>query len=61
MGIELRDMRNYLINKNLCCYCWLRQRIGKNRAFRLVRTTEKIIVIFGREKMRLEEFRQTLC
>ncbi len=44
-------MRNYLINKNLSFYYWLRQRIGKDWALRLAKTTEKVIVIFGREKI----------
>jgi len=49
--IELDGMRNYLINKNLSFYYWLRQRIGKDRALRLARITERTILIFGRERM----------
>jgi hypothetical protein len=42
-------MRGFLINKNLCFYYWLKKRIGKDRAFKVVNKIEKIILIFGRE------------
>jgi len=38
-----------LINKNLCFYYWLKKKIGKDRAFKLINKIEKIILIFGRE------------
>ncbi len=44
-------MRTFLINKNLCFYYWLRKIIGKERAFTVVNKIEKIILVFGREKM----------
>jgi len=44
-------MRTFLINKNLCFYYWLRKRIGKERAFKVVNKIEKIILVFGREQM----------
>jgi len=44
-------MRSFLINKNLSLYYWLKRRIGKRRAFRLVNSIEKIILIFGREQV----------
>jgi len=44
-------MRSFLVNKNLCFYYWLRRRIGKRRAFLVVNTIEKTILIFGREVM----------
>jgi hypothetical protein len=42
-------MRGFLINKNLCFYYWLKNRIGKTWAFRVANTTEKTILILGRE------------
>ena len=42
-------MRGFLINKNLCFYYWLKKKIGKDRAFKLVNKIEKIILIFGRK------------
>jgi hypothetical protein len=42
-------MRGYLINKNLCFYYWLRKMIGKERAYSVSSTLEKVILIFGRE------------
>ena len=45
-------MRGFLINKNLCFYYWLKRRIGKDRAFKVVNKIEKIILIFGREVIR---------
>ena len=43
-------MRSFLINKNLSFYFWLRGRIGKEGAFRVANTVEKMILIFGRER-----------
>jgi hypothetical protein len=45
-------MRGYLINKNLCIYYWLRKRIGKKRAFCVVKHLETVILLFGREPIR---------
>ena len=42
-------MRSFLINKNLCFYYWLRKKIGKEWAYRVSSTLEKVILIFGRE------------
>lgn len=42
-------MRGYLINKNLCFYYWLRRRIGKKKAFYIVKHLETVILLFGRE------------
>ena len=42
-------MRNLLINKNLSLYYWLRRRIGKERAYRVAHTIEKVILVFGRK------------
>jgi hypothetical protein len=44
-------MRSFLINKNLTLYFWLRGKIGKVRAFKVANTVEKIILIFGRERL----------
>jgi len=44
-------MRSFLINKNLSVYFWLRGRIGKERALRVANIVEKIILIFGRERV----------
>jgi hypothetical protein len=44
-------MRSLLINKNLSFYYWLKKRIGKERAFRVARAIEKVILIFGREEV----------
>ncbi len=44
-------MRSFLINKNMSLYYWLRKRIGKTVAFRVARAIEKVILIFGRERM----------
>ena len=44
-------MRSFLINKNLSFYYWLKKKTGKAIAFRVANTTEKIILIFGREPM----------
>jgi hypothetical protein len=45
-------MRGYLINKNLCFYYWLRKRIGKKKAFCVVKHLETVILLFGREPIR---------
>jgi hypothetical protein len=44
-------MRSFLINKNLSLYYWLKKRIGKGAAFWAANTVEKIILIFGRERV----------
>jgi hypothetical protein len=44
-------MRSFLINKNMSLYYWLRRRIGKPIAFRVANAIEKVILIFGRERM----------
>jgi len=44
-------MRSFLINKNLSLYYWLKQRIGKEMALSVANTVEKIILIFGRERV----------
>jgi hypothetical protein len=44
-------MRSFLINKNMSLYYWLRKRFGKAIAFRVANATEKVILIFGRERM----------
>jgi hypothetical protein len=48
-GRSEREMRSFLINKNLCFHYWLRKRIGKNRALWVASNIEKVILIFGRE------------
>jgi hypothetical protein len=45
-------MRSFLINKNLSLYYWLKKRIGKRGAFRVANTIEKVILAFGRERVR---------
>jgi hypothetical protein len=45
-------MRSFLINKNLSLYYWLKKRIGKDKAYRVASTIEKVILIFGREQGR---------
>jgi len=47
-------MRSFLINKNLCLYYWLKNRIGKRRAFWVSNSIEKVILIFGREELGVE-------
>jgi uncharacterized membrane protein len=47
----LNLMRSFLININLCFYYWLKKRIGKDWAFRVVNKIEKMILVFGREQM----------
>jgi hypothetical protein len=44
-------MRSFLINKNLSLYYWLKKRIGKEGAYRVANTAERIILIFGRDKL----------
>jgi hypothetical protein len=44
-------MRSFLINKNMSLYYWLRRRIGKPIAFRVANAIEKVILIFGRERI----------
>ena len=46
-----RQMRSFLINKNMSLYYWLRRRIGKAMAFRVADAIEKVILIFGRERI----------
>ena len=46
-----RRMRSFLINKNLSFYYWLRKRTGKAIAFEVANAIEKVILIFGRERM----------
>jgi hypothetical protein len=47
----VKRMRSFLINKNLSLYYWLKKRIGKRRAFRLVNAIEKVLLIFGRDQV----------
>jgi hypothetical protein len=44
-------MRNFLINKNLCFYYWLKRRLGKKWALGLATAIEKMVLIFGRKAM----------
>jgi len=44
-------MRSFLINKNMSLYYWLRRKFGKAIAFRIANAIEKVILIFGRERM----------
>ena len=46
-----RWMRSFLINKNLSLYYWLKKRTGKAMAFEVANMIEKVILIFGRERM----------
>jgi hypothetical protein len=48
-GRSERQMRSFLINKNLCIHYWLRKRIGKKRALWTTNAIEKMILLFGRE------------
>jgi len=41
----------FLINKNLCFYYWLKKKIRKSWALGVAKAFEKIILIFGRDKM----------
>ncbi len=44
-------MRSFLINKNMSLYYRLRRKFGKAIAFRIANSIEKVILIFGRERM----------
>jgi hypothetical protein len=44
-----RQMRSYLINKNVCFHYWLRKKVGKKLAFQVTLYVEKTILLFGRE------------
>jgi hypothetical protein len=44
-------MRSFLINKNVCFYYSLRKKIGRSRALVVATIFEKIILIFGRERI----------
>jgi hypothetical protein len=44
-------MRSFLINKNMSLYYWLRRRMGRAFAFRVAYAIEKVILVFGRERM----------
>ena len=44
-------MRSFLINKNLSLYYRLQKRIGKTIAFKVATTIEKVILVFGRERI----------
>jgi hypothetical protein len=44
-------MRSFLINKNLSFYYWLKKRTGKAIAFEVANAIEKVILIFGRERV----------
>jgi hypothetical protein len=44
-------MRSFLINKNMSLYYWLRRKFGKVIAFQVANAIEKVILIFGRERM----------
>ena len=46
-----RWMRSFLINKNLSLYYWLKKRTGKAIAFEVADMIERVILIFGRERM----------
>ena len=46
-----RQMRSFLINKNMSLYYWLRRRIGKAIAFQVANAIEKVILIWGREQI----------
>lgn len=46
-----RQMRSFLINKNMSLYYRLRKRMGKAIAFRVANAIEKVILIFGRERI----------
>jgi hypothetical protein len=50
-------MRSFLVNKNLCLYYWLKKRIGKKIAFEVANKSEKVILIFGRERIPHRRFR----
>lgn len=44
-------MRSFLINKNVSFYYWLKRRTGKAVALRVANTIERMILLFGRERM----------
>lgn len=44
-------MRSLLINKNISFYYWLRKRIRKTIALQVANAIERVILIFGRERM----------
>jgi len=44
-------MTSFLINKNMSFYYWLRKKTGKATALRVANTIEKVILVFGRERM----------
>jgi hypothetical protein len=44
-------MRSLLINKNISLYYWLRKRIRKTTALEVANVIEKVILIFGRERI----------
>jgi rRNA processing protein Gar1 len=44
-------MRSFLINKNLSLYYLLRKRIGSTIALKVANAIEKVILIFGRERI----------
>jgi hypothetical protein len=44
-------VRSFLINKNLSLYYWLKKRIGKERAYSVASSIEKVILIFGSEQV----------
>ncbi len=46
-----RRVRSFLINKNLSFYYWLKKRTGKALALKVANTIEKVILVFGRERM----------
>ena len=46
-------MRSFLINKNLSLYYLLKRRIGKKQSLAVASTIEKVLLIFGREKIPL--------
>jgi hypothetical protein len=44
-------MRSLLINKNISLYYWLKKRIGKTIALEVANAIERVILIFGRERI----------
>jgi hypothetical protein len=46
-----KEMRSFLLNKNLSLYYWLKKRIGKRGGFWVANSIEKVILIFGREQV----------
>jgi len=44
-------MRSLLINKNISLYYWLKKRIGKQTALEVAKVIERVILIFGRERI----------